>query len=177
MLTRDLHHDFLEESHELQDDIEGQIAGFANFEQQKQRVDELEQRILKGRERAERLDERLSKCRERVTLVEKKDAEEAEKAGRFYKMLWATLGTIVAVLFSILIVHHVRSPGHSKQGLGESVPHGLNRSAPSVPTPVREILQDAQGQGARTQSQGVAFPEPERRRRGDDERLRIFDEL
>ncbi|KAF2100135.1 hypothetical protein NA57DRAFT_37635, partial [Rhizodiscina lignyota] len=176
-LTRELHKDFVDESNELQEDIEGQIEAFGNFEQQKEKVDDLEQRIQKGRERAEKMSERLSKCRDRVALVERLDAEEAEKTSRFYRILWSTLGTFIALIFTIMIVHHVKSPARTVGGTAERVSRTVNLSEVSIPPPVREILERVKEEKSKSHAGSTPYDEPGRRLEESPERLKIFDEL
>lgn len=176
-LTRDLHHDFIEESHELTDDIEGQIDTFGDFEGQKQKVDDLEKRIQKGRERAQGLDKRLARCRERVTWVEKKDAEEADKAGRFYKMLWSALGILVAILLTILIVHHLKAPLRTVGSTIERPSHTMNLSHVSMPPPVKEMLESVKEEKTRSYMKQTSPAYQKAKLEEEDERLRVFNEL
>lgn len=173
--TKSLHQDFETEAREAGEDVQSQIDVFRGFETQRQRIDDLETRIHKGRERAVKLGENLTKCRERVLWVEKKDNEETEKTGRFYKALWSTLISLFLLLVIIKVIYVVKARSHtttakrSLEGLGK-----MNLSELSMPDTVREILESVQNNRHKARASDVAMEIPDEK---EDERLRLFDEL
>lgn len=74
-LTNELHQNFETDANELAEDVQAQLEGFNNFEQQQDQVSALESRIKAGKEKAEALNGRLEEAKRRVDARAKSEAE------------------------------------------------------------------------------------------------------
>jgi hypothetical protein len=176
--ARKLNEDFNVEAKELINDVEGQIEGFGNFEEQENQIGDLEKRIRAGRERIKLLGNRLQTVQGKVKGWEKREGEWQEKTRKRLKILWVMMGGCVLAFLVLLVLQY-----GPIRGLGESVMGGLNISNTSLDGPVAEavgsklenktvelqhaandVLDDALGKNAKQE-----LPE--------DPRLRLFDEL
>ena len=70
-----LHESFLRDNSALESDIHKQLADFAKFDPQRQRIDELERRMKAGRSKMENLGERLEKVRGEIEGWERREGE------------------------------------------------------------------------------------------------------
>lgn len=173
-LTKDLHHDFEEEAKENTNDIQAQIDALANFSAQQKKVTELEERIQRGRERAVQLDDRLANCKERVAWIDKRDREETEKTGRFYKMMWTILASAVALLVVVKIVYVSKVRDITPSISLEEVHRMVNFSDMAIPEPVREMLEGLKEGKSKVQLSKSDEPMPVE---VENDRLRAFDDL
>jgi DNA repair exonuclease SbcCD ATPase subunit len=73
--TRELHEDFQNDADELEEEVNGQLDAFHNFEPQEQQVAVLEERVNAGREKARGLNRRLDDARKRVEVRERVEKE------------------------------------------------------------------------------------------------------
>jgi len=173
-LTKQLHDDFVDEAQELEEEVQGQIDTFADFQGQEDRIKEMETRIKQGREKADGLRKRLDKATRRVEKREKElQVNEVERARR-KRMLWMMLGLAIAVLVVVLAVHFSRVPAEHKTMRGRGRSNTLNTTDIPVPEEVKSVLRSVQEasssapEAVTTRFQSVTQ---------EDERLRLFDEL
>lgn len=128
-LTKELHENFQTDTQEIVEDVQGQLAGFQNFDAQQQQVKDLEERIRSGKEKAESLTTRLEDAKKRVDLQAKLEAEGEARTTRMYntppvsmviltdqtgrlRVLWGTLSIIAGVIIIIILLQQLK-PIHS----------------------------------------------------------------
>ena len=174
-LTRQLHTDFKTESEEVVGEITTQIAGFAGFEEQQQRIVTLQERVWKGRERIKGLGGRVDVVKERVDSWEMAEGEWQEKTRKRLRILWIVM-SVCAVAFLALVVFQY-TPARTQ---GPGVIRGLHASSFtgnisdlekfknetwSLQRPTPDALESLRQKGN------------EQERLEPDPRLRLFDEL
>lgn len=115
-----LHENFQRDNSALESDIHKQLADFAKFEPQRQRIDELERRMKAGRSKMENLGERLDKVRREIEGWERREGEWQARVTQRLRVL----GGFVAGLVLMVIVAYVL------------------RSTPSAPTEMTSTGQD-----------------------------------
>jgi len=169
-----LHNDFTDEAKELEDEVQGQIDTFANFQGQEDRIKEMETRMKQGREKADGLRKRLDRATRRVERREKElQVNEVERARR-KRIFWIVFGVAIAILIVVLVVHFSRVPAEHKAMRGKERSKALNVSDIPVPEEVKSVLRSVHGVSSSTPEAVTA------RFQGstpEDARLRLFDEL
>ena len=95
------------------------------FEAQARRISVLELRMRKGREKVGRLGERLDGVREKVERSSLRDRQSRRTRGRRLKMLWCSLGFMVALF---LILAATRQWRRDERATGDDVVHLGNRT-------------------------------------------------
>lgn len=172
-LTKQLRHDFDDQSEGFKEDMQEQINGFGGFNIQKDRIDGLESRVKKSREEADRLSERLRTAQERIQVLEVREGEWQATVNRRFTIFWTTLGTIVALVIALTIFNLTSSAG----GLSAMDAARINSSdiieSDGIPLSVQAALE--------SEKQALSTSRPRVTSTAlvleEDPRLRIFDEL
>ncbi|GAM37378.1 hypothetical protein TCE0_023f07252 [Talaromyces pinophilus] len=134
-----LHENFQRDNSALESDIHKQLADFAKFDPQRQRIDELERRMKAGRSKMENLGERLDKVRREIEGWERREGEWQARVTQRLRVL----GGFVAGLVLMVIVAYVlrsipsaptemASTGRDLDSRTEMLSH--SRSVPDAPT-------------------------------------------
>lgn len=99
--ARSAREDFEKDSADLVKELDENIRGFGDFEQQEKSVEELVSRLKSGEEKSESLQDRLETCRARVEQWERQEMHEKKKSSQ---RLWIIWSSFAAFLILVLIV-------------------------------------------------------------------------
>lgn len=99
------------------EEVEGKLEGFDGFKGQEENVEGLVDRLDGGREKMKGLEERLEGCRERLERIQKREEEERKRAGRWWMVVWASLGVVVVLVLVVVVWR--QKHGHDGGLLGE----------------------------------------------------------
>lgn len=171
-MTKQLSEEFKTQSEEVVHDVEIQLDGFAGFEDQQKRIQDLQGRVAAGRERIKTLGGRIDIVRERVDGWEKAEGEWQEKTRKRLRILWIFMAAVAVVLLCLMGFQY--TPRSQVDML-----KGVNTSS------LAEVLPDLERIGNRTSSwKNVTleafekmFEKDEEIKLEEDPRLRLFDEL
>jgi len=201
--SRKIPDDFQRDTESLASDIRAQVDSFNRFEQQRTRIDLLQDRIEKGRAKIATLTERVDVVRGRVEGWERADKDWQERTRKRLKVVW----TIMSVIFFAMLLLFVSAQYADPEELAEAgfnVPNipevnltaavekviGLLPSKTEVvetspaklerPSPIRESTSPAKSHEhslavESRPSQSLSLRS--RRSEGADDRLRALDEL
>ena len=129
-----LHENFQRDNAALETDIHKQLADFAKFEPQRERIDELERRMKAGRSKMENLGERLDKVRVDIEEWEKREGEWQARVTQRLRVLG---GFIAGLVVMIVVASFIRSKPLTSSSLSSST-EGLfskiEKLSPSMPT-------------------------------------------
>lgn len=177
--TARLQQEFQEEADELEQDIDGQLEGFHNFEGQQKRIEALQGRMQRKRKKLEELEKRLGLVRGRVGDWERREGEWQAKITRRLRILWGAIAVLVLFVIALLVFQHwpagqgelvVPLLRNNTLGIG-----GLDDLYARRPVNIASILTTSDTASRGRPGKGVGQteePQPE-----TDDRLRIFDEL
>lgn len=172
---KELHSEFESETDKLGADIQAQIDGFGDFSHQKERVQELENRVKAGRERTGALTARLGDASKRIDARKELEAEWQAAARRRMKMFWSIVGAVIVLITLTVLVYSARTSSSQGSTLGVPRPkHTLDLERVSIPSPVKELLSSIRTPSSSSPTQLPVFTGLSAE---DDPRLRIFDEL
>lgn len=87
----------------LADELERSTRGFAGFEAQGRSVDELVERLRRGKERSKGLEERLERCRESVEEWETREREERKRKNRRDWFVWSMVAAALVLLVAFAV--------------------------------------------------------------------------
>ncbi|RDW88171.1 hypothetical protein BP6252_00203 [Coleophoma cylindrospora] len=170
-MTRKLDAEFKTESTEFVKDVETQLDGFDGFRQQQKRIEDLDERVKKGRQRIKRLAERVDVVGDRVESWERMELEWQDRTRKRLKLLWILMSICAGILVVLVVFQY--TPARTQ---GPRMPHGLNTSnlAGQIQNETANIKKAAARalEGLRNKTQDEesgSLPE--------DPRLRLFDEL
>ncbi|KAL5121390.1 hypothetical protein ACEQ8H_000858 [Pleosporales sp. CAS-2024a] len=173
-LSKELHENFESDAKELMDDVQGQYDSFDNFNSQQQQLVDLEDRIHAGQEKAHFLTSRLAKAKQRVDARAQAELEWAVKHTRRTRIFWIILGSLITLIAALILSHQLTpiSIDHEPRPLLDSASRAEIMDAP-IPDIAKEAIigsmtEKSQFDPLPTQAAGIL---------GDDERLRVFDEL
>jgi hypothetical protein len=108
--------DFQRDTDSLASDIRAQVDSFNRFEQQRARVDVLQDRIEKGRAKIATLSERVDVVGHRVEGWERADKEWQERTRKRLKVIW----TIMSVIFFAMLLLFVSAQYADPEELAEA---------------------------------------------------------
>ena len=172
MMNKQLSEEFKTESEEVVHDVETQLDGFADFEDQQKRIQGLQDRVAAGRERIKAFGARVDIVRERVDGWEKAEGEWQEKTRKRLRILWMLMAAVAVVLLGLMGLQY--TPRSQLDML-----NGVNTSG------LAEVLPDLERIGNKTSSwKNVKLEvfekmleKDEEEKPREDPRLRLFDEL
>ncbi|RYP74603.1 hypothetical protein DL771_002869 [Monosporascus sp. 5C6A] len=171
--SQELSEVFKAEYREVAADIESQLDGFGQFDDQQQRIESLQGRVQASREKVRALSKRVDVVQERIEGWERADKAWQEKTRRRLKVIWIIMSTL---LFNLILL----SVG-AKYG-----PASMDASLVTDLTSGKNDGQRLSGESTDTATKSLGSMTDEVReemnkRRGDtlreDAVLQIFDEL
>lgn len=171
--AKQLNEEFKTESERVIHEVEVQIDGFEDIEDQQKRIQGLQGRVQVGRERVKTLGERVEIVRDKVEGWEKAEGEWQEKTRRRLRILWIMMAVVAA--FLVALMGFRMTPARS----GADLLKGVNTSS------LAEVLLDLErigNQSLHWKTTGMhAFEKrlekDEREKSEEDPRLRLFDDL
>lgn len=179
LLARKLNEDFDVETKEVIDEVETQMDSFKGFQEQDDKIEQLEGRIKSGRERVKELGDRLEVVRARVEGWEIHEGEWKEKTKTRLRMLWLGIGLLVLAFVTLIMLPHI-----SGTKAGMELMSGVNSSNLSAKIPSLESLEDRAEEDVSKLATAASKVVEELRNAhtqtipvDDDPRLRLFDEL
>lgn len=113
-----LHENFQRDNSALEADIRKQLADFAKFDPQRQRIDELEQRMKAGRSKMENLGERLDKVRREIEGWEQREGEWQARVTQRLRVLG---GFVAGLVLMIIVVYFLRSTRTETRSTGQDL--------------------------------------------------------
>jgi len=173
--TKELHKDFQHDADELEEELNGQLDAFHDFEPQEQQVEVLEERVKAGREKARELNRRLGEARKRVEARERVEKEWEAKISRRLRMLWGILGTLAAICAILFVIQQFWLPHSSRTDeITSTSEMARDIHEASIPSSATEVLRSCHAPSSSSLA-APAFPSSP----APDEhpRLRLFDEL
>ncbi|KAK2004689.1 hypothetical protein LX36DRAFT_649754 [Colletotrichum falcatum] len=157
--SRQLTGKFEEQADEMARDVAAQLDQFGQFGEQEARIGSLQGRVETGRARIQGLSGRVDAVRRRIEGWENADREWQEKTRKRLRTMWIVMSVVFAVLIVLFIGAHYLGGAEIGGGTGlKGLERGLNSSAGTDGRPLPPLWEDRNG-------------------RGDDDRLRVFDEL
>lgn len=130
-----LHESFLRDNSALESDIHKQLADFAKFDPQRQRIDELERRMKAGRSKMESLGERLEKVRGDIEGWEQREGEWQARVTQRLRVLGGFLAGLVLMVTVAYVLRSIPSASPTGQDLNERIEMlSQSRSVPDVLT-------------------------------------------
>ncbi|EED15945.1 conserved hypothetical protein [Talaromyces stipitatus ATCC 10500] len=124
-----LHENFQRDNSNLESDIRKQLADFAKFDPQRQRIDELESRMKAGKAKMEDLGNRLDKVRQEIEGWERREGEWQARVSRRLRVLGGFLGGLVLV---IIVAYIVRFTSTSMSSSVEHLDSKIDTSSQSL---------------------------------------------
>ena len=152
--------DFDSETRTLQAETLDQIraADDATSNAKESMIDDLEDRMRKGRAKMEALGERVDLVQRRVEGWERREGQWQKKVNRRMRILWGVLGSLVGIFVLVLAVKH-----WSLGGAGELECRGSRKQNESI-----QELEAEYGHGRTGEEKKVYYEDP---------RLQVFDDL
>jgi hypothetical protein len=174
LMTRKLNDDFVKESSEAVTEIGTQLDAFKDFEEQEQKIENLEQRIEAGREKAQTLAYRVEAMKQKIERWETVEGEWQQRTRKRLKILWGITAVILMILAGLTVFQY--TPARTQ---GPGVLRGLNVSNMTINR--SEIESRLGNETLRMKKSAINALERLRRppedEMGNDPRLRAFDEL
>lgn len=127
-----LHESFQRDNSALESDIHKQLADFAKFEPQRQRIDELERRMKAGRSKMENLGERLEKVRGEIEGWERREGEWQARVTQRLRVLGGFVVGLVLMVIVAYVLRSIPSASPTVQDLNSRI-EMLSQSSRSVP--------------------------------------------
>jgi hypothetical protein len=164
--SHDICESFDKDARDLESDVIRQLSSAGQFEELQQKISSLQKRIHRSRGRIRTLASRVEVVQKRVERWEHADKKWQEKTRKRLKIIWTATTVLVLVFFALMVgINYATVDGEdgSRWSVGMS---------PNIPT----WLNSSRGQqGESTQESGrrLLWKAP----LGDEERLRVFDEL
>jgi hypothetical protein len=176
-LTKELHETFQSDTHELGEDVVGQLDAFGNFVPQEEQLEKLESRIRAGREKSNALNAKLMEARKRVEARAKIEAEWEAKSKKRRRVLFGVLSFLVGLIVIVILIQQLRpiqSTSDARASLIAVAKSRLQES--SIPGPAKQMLM-GQSPPLRGSSYPISVPLPTSSPISADPELHIFDEL
>ena len=173
-MTRQLNEEFKRESKEVTRDVEIQLDGFSDFEEQEKRIRELQERVVAGREQIITLGARVDLARQRVDGWEKAEGEWQEKTRKRLRILWILMAVIMMLLLGLMGSQY--SPTRSQANKLK----GANASSLAEVIPELDRIGNKSGSWTKTKGEvleKMLEREEKEMKMDEDSRLRLFDEL
>ncbi|KAK0631827.1 hypothetical protein B0T14DRAFT_502533 [Immersiella caudata] len=175
-LSHQMNTAFALDAEELVADINSQLDGFGQFEDQQARIEKLQSRIFAGREKIKVLSKRVDVVRERIENWERADKEWQERTRKRLKVVWVVT-SVLAFIFLLLFLSAQYAPESLEQPV-RLANNSLNtlRNVTSSNTLWADPKDDFRGGDARDESlpSGTGATEPPS---SSSDALRVFDEL
>lgn len=137
-----LHENFQRDNSALESEIHKQLADFAKFDPQRQRIDELERRMRAGRSKMENLGQRLDKVRREIEGWERREGEWQARVTQRLRVL----GGFVAGLVLMVVVAYVLRSTPSASSTGRDLDSRIEMlsqpqavSVPDAPTDTVDV--------------------------------------
>jgi hypothetical protein len=174
VLTRQLNEEFGTESEEVVRDVEGQLEGFEDFEEQRRRIQDLQTRVMDGRDKIKTLGTRVDIVKEKVEGWEKAEGEWQNRTRKRLRMLWIMIAVTGVAVLALMGMRYTPARNQAIEAL-----KGVNASS------LEEILPDLERIKNSTKSTGRTTMDAIERmlvKEGveelqEDPRLRLLDEL
>jgi hypothetical protein len=172
-MTKKLNEEFTTESEGVFRDVEIQLDGFGDFEDQQKRIGGLQERVMAARDRIKTLGGRVDIVKEKVDSWEKAEGEWQEKTRKRLRILWMLMAVIGVVLLGLMGFQY--SPARSQLDMLK----GVNTSSLAEVLPDLERIANKTGSWKKTTMDAVEkkFEIEEKEKLEEDPRLRLFDEL
>jgi hypothetical protein len=175
-LSHQMNTTFTADAEELVADINSQLDGFGQFEDQQARIEKLQSRISAGRDKIKILSKRVDVVRERIENWERADKEWQERTRKRLKAVWVVT-SILAFVFLLLFLSAQYAPESLEQPV-RLANNSLNTlwNVTSSNTLWAERKDDFGGKDGRDESSpsGTGVTEPPS---SSSDVLRVFDEL
>lgn len=113
-LSRQMNSTFTTEAEELVADVNSQLDGFGQFEDQQARIEKLQGRIYEGRDKIKVLSKRVDVVRERIENWERADKEWQERTRKRLKFVWVVT-SIMLFIFLLLFLSAQYAPESLEQ--------------------------------------------------------------
>jgi hypothetical protein len=167
-MTKRLNEEFKTESEDVVREVQGQLAGFDEFQSQEKRISALQTRVKAGRDKIGTLGERVDIIRERVEGWEKAEFEWQERTRRRFRVLWMIMSAAAVVFIALILFRY--TPAQTPTG---AFTKGMNTSA----IPDFEQLEKETLRLKNKTAQILEGLRKDEERLKEDPRLKIFDEL
>jgi predicted RNase H-like nuclease (RuvC/YqgF family) len=136
-----LHENFQRDNSALESDIHRQLADFAKFDPQRQRIDELERRMKAGRRKMENLGERLDKIRREIEGWERREGEWQARVTQRLRVLG---GFVAGLVLMVIVVYALRSSPTETTPTGQDLDSRIEMlsqsgSVPDAPTDTVDV--------------------------------------
>lgn len=174
-MTRQLNDEFERESEEVVAEIETSLEAFEGFKDQQTRINDLSERVKKGREKIKVLGDRVGIVAEKVDGWERAEGEWQERTRKRLRVLWIIIA-IGGVLFLGLVAFQY-TPARTH---GPGVLKGFNASELGGNVPDLEQIKNETWKLKRSTEaalEKMKAKSKDKRKLDEDPRLRVFDEL
>lgn len=171
-MTRQLNEEFTQESEEVVTDVTTQIKSFEGFTEQETRISKLAGRVQTGKERIKTLGERVEIVKGRVEGWESAEAVWKDKTRKRLRLMWTMMAVIGAVIVAVVLVQQYLP---AKTVVNEPGVRALNKSGLLGRRPDLEVVGNETKESVHAARVLQALRDKEKT--GEDERLRVFDEL
>lgn len=173
-MTKQLNEEFKTESEGVVHDVEIQLDGFEAFEDQQKHIEELQERVMAGRERIKTLGSRVDVVREKVEGWEKAEGEWQEKTRKRLRILWILMAMCGVIMVAMMGMKYTPARNQTIDAL-----KGVNASSLAEILPdLERIKNETKSMGRSTlDALGKMLEKEEEEKLEEDPRLRLFDEL
>lgn len=129
-----LHENFQRDNSALESDIHKQLADFAKFEPQRQRIDELERRMKAGRSKMVNLGERLDKVRRDIEGWERREGEWQARVTQRLRVLGGFVAGLVLMVIVASVLRSAPLASPTGQDLDSMLSQSQSQRVPKAPT-------------------------------------------
>lgn len=171
-LSRQMNSRFTTEAEELVADINSQLDGFGQFEDQQARIEKLQGRIYEGRDKIKVLSKRVDVVRERIENWERADKEWQERTRKRLKFVWVVT-SIMLFIFLLLFLSAQYAPESLEQPV-RLANNSLNTLRNVTSTNILWADPKVEGERAENPTNGTEAAEV---LSSSTDMLRVFDEL
>lgn len=177
-----LQEEFREETDELKEDVDRQLEGLHDFDEQRSRIEALQGRMQRRRSTMKDLERRLGAVWDRIIDWERRESEWQAKITRRLRILWGAIAVSVLLVAVLFVFQHW--PARRGEHFGPFNPYDKVRmerisGLGDMPVPrdsnvssIATTSATASGNGHEKGSRQAEGMQPD-----TDPRLRIFDEL
>jgi hypothetical protein len=103
-MSQEVNQSFRRESRELVTDMGLQLDAFGRFEEQQQLIEQLQDRVQRGRSKITGLSERIDGVRDRIERWERADREWQDRTRRRLKVIWVITSVIILCVVLLVLV-------------------------------------------------------------------------
>ena len=177
-----LHQEFQDEAVELEQDIDGQLQGFHDFEGQRNRIEAFQERMQRRRTKLQELEKRLGVVRDQVADWERREGEWQAKITRRLRILWGAMTGLVLLVAALLAFQHW--PARHNEHVLSLIPNntlrveragGLEGIHAHGPAYLASLLTTSSMDSK--SSHRKSLEQTDKQQPDSDPRLRLFDEL